>query len=97
MRHPADTSPEIAELYHRMLMNRSGDERIQMACEMFQAGRAMVHASLIDQGIQDHSEEMRVEVLRRTYWRDFPPDELETIAQAVRARFHRQAAEDLAI
>jgi hypothetical protein len=93
MRHPADTSPEIAELYHRMLMNRSGDERIRMACEMFQAGRAMVCASLVDQGIQDDSEEMKVQLLHRTYWRDFPPDELETIAQAVRVRFHYQAAE----
>lgn len=96
MRHPADTSPEIAEIYHQMLMKRSGDERIRMACEMFQAGRAMVCASLADQGIQDDSEEMKVQLLHRTYWRDFPPAELESIAQAVRARFHREADEALA-
>ena len=40
-----DTSPEIKELVRNQLLARSGAERVQMGCRMFDAARAMVLAS----------------------------------------------------
>ena len=41
-----DTPPEIAEMVRARLMKLSGEERIRMGVEMFEAARRMVLASL---------------------------------------------------
>lgn len=41
-----DTSPEIAQKVHEMMMARSGAERLIMGALMFDAAREMVLASL---------------------------------------------------
>ena len=41
-----DTSKEVQRLVRDLLMARSGEERLIMAAEMFEAARAMVIASL---------------------------------------------------
>jgi len=41
-----DTDPQIAELVHQRMLERSGAERIMMASGMFEAAKAMVLASL---------------------------------------------------
>ena len=41
-----DTSPEIEEKFHEMLMARSGAERVVMGASMFDTARAIVLASL---------------------------------------------------
>jgi len=41
-----DTSPEIAAMMRRMLLARTGAERLVMTSDMFEAARAMVLASL---------------------------------------------------
>ena len=41
-----DTPPEIAEMVRTRLMKLSGEERIRMGVEMFEAARRMVLASL---------------------------------------------------
>lgn len=41
-----DTSPEIEERVHEMMMARSGAERMIMGASMFDAARAIVLASL---------------------------------------------------
>jgi len=40
-----DTTTEIAVRIRKMLMARSGSERVMMGCEMFDAARAIVLAS----------------------------------------------------
>jgi hypothetical protein len=40
-----DTPPEIAALMRKMLMARSGAERVLMGCEMFDTARALALAS----------------------------------------------------
>jgi hypothetical protein len=76
-----DTSPDVAETYHQMLMSRSGAERLRMACHMFSSARTIVEAGLTADG--DWSD-MRARVFERTYGRDFPADERETIVDALR-------------
>jgi hypothetical protein len=41
-----DTPPEIAAMVRERLMARSGAERFEMGCRMFEAAREMVLASL---------------------------------------------------
>lgn len=40
-----DTDPQIAEMVNRMLMERSGAERMLMGSQMFDVAKAMVLAS----------------------------------------------------
>jgi hypothetical protein len=41
-----DTSPEIEKLFHDMIMQRSGEERLLMGARMFDAAREIVISSL---------------------------------------------------
>jgi hypothetical protein len=41
-----DTSPEIEAMVHRMMMQRTGEERFIMGALMFDAARELVIASL---------------------------------------------------
>ena len=41
-----DTAPEVEEMVRRMMMARSGEERVRMGAAMFDAARAVVIASL---------------------------------------------------
>lgn len=43
-----DTSASVSDLYRRMLMSRSGEERLRMGADMFEAARALVRAGLRD-------------------------------------------------
>ena len=59
-----DTSPEIEERMRRMLMSRTGAERMLMGASMFDAARAMVLASLPKNLTQ---EELKQKLCERTY------------------------------
>ena len=41
-----DTPPEVDELYRRMLLRRSPEERLCMACRMFSSARALARAGM---------------------------------------------------
>lgn len=59
-----DTSPEMERRVRELMMNRSGDERLKMASDMFNAARTLVMASLSSQ----FSElEARVQLCERFY------------------------------
>ncbi len=66
-----DTPPSIAAQYRRLLLARSGEERLTMACRMFDAARVLVRASLGDPDGTDDSAEMRARVFLRTYGSDY--------------------------
>lgn len=78
-----DTPPAVDELYGRMLMRRSGPERLRMGCEMFDAAREMMRASLTAAGVTDPGE-VRVQILLRTYRGDLDDDVLARVAERVR-------------
>lgn len=80
-----DTSPEVRERYRRMLMLRTGAERVEMACRMFDAARMLVRASLGDPDGVDSSAEMRVRLFLRTYGRDFDTETTRRIVARLRA------------
>jgi hypothetical protein len=64
-----DTTPEAEALYRELLMSRSGEERVRMACDMFQAARRLILAALPSE-IALNPAECRVALLLRTYQGD---------------------------
>jgi hypothetical protein len=68
-----------------MIMRRSGAERVEMACRMFDAARMLVRASLGDPEAVDHSKEMSVRLFLRTYGRDFDAETTRRIVHRLRA------------
>lgn len=69
-----DTSPEIENLYHELLMSKSGCERLKMASDMFDSARTLVRSSLKSQNLS--SKQLEWEVFLRIYGKDFDENTL---------------------
>lgn len=63
-----DTSPEIAELYRRLLLSRSGAERVRMGCDMLDTAIQMFLATL-PPGLDER--ERRARLFVHLYGREF--------------------------
>ena len=73
-----DTPEAIQNFYRTWLMCRSGGERLQMGCAMFDTARAFARANL---RVSSHSDDaLRVRLFVRTYGADFDPETAERIA-----------------
>jgi hypothetical protein len=78
-----DTPPDVAALHRRLLMERSGEERLKMAVSMNQTARALVWASIP----KDLPEtERRVQFFLRLYGSDFSPERRDEIIAAIHER-----------
>ncbi|MFN3466373.1 MAG: hypothetical protein ACK4WF_01565 [Candidatus Brocadiales bacterium] len=80
-----DTSPEVAELFHRRLMAISGEERLKMGCSMHETARRLVLASLKAQNPLASKAELRQALFLRFYGKDFEPETTEKIFRFLRA------------
>jgi hypothetical protein len=85
MRDLHDTSPERAELYVRLLAQRSGEERFLMGREMFESSRALVSAGLAARERWTNEVELRVLLFQRFYEQDYSQAERERIVDALRS------------
>ncbi len=77
-----DTPPDVARLYHEMLMARSGAERLRMGCDLFMAARCLALAGLQAQSPDD----LPARLFLRFYGRDFSPHQRAAIVERIRAR-----------
>ena len=77
-----DTPPDVARLYHEMLMARSGAERLRMGCDLFMAARRLALAGLQAQSPDD----LPARLFLRFYGRDFSPHQRAAIVERIRAR-----------
>lgn len=75
-----DTDPQTEALYHRLLMERSPEERFLMGARMCAAARATVLASL-PAGLS--TIERKLAVLRRYYGTDFDDAAMSKIERAL--------------
>ena len=78
-----DTNPEAADQLRRLLRARTGEQRLRMACEMFDSARRLVVASL-PEAIAADPVERSVSLLRRFYGRDLEPAVLDEIVARLR-------------
>ena len=65
-----DTSPEMEKRYHDMLMRRSGEERLKMGCEMFDAAKAIVKSSILNENSRLTESELKEKIFLRFYGLD---------------------------
>jgi hypothetical protein len=68
-----DTLPRAEALVRTLLLNRSGEERLKMAADMFAASRAIMAASLREEGLQPGTTEWKLRLLERTYGAEISP------------------------
>ena len=85
--HSADTSPETMALWHRLLMARTGAERLAMATGMFGTAKLLVFARLRAQGIHD-AVELKMAALQQLYGNELT----ESQRAGIRARLISRAA-----
>jgi hypothetical protein len=62
-----DTLPRAEALVRTLLLRRSGEERLKMGADMFSASRALMAASLREEGLVPGSVEWKLRLLERTY------------------------------
>jgi hypothetical protein len=77
-----DTPPDVARLYHEMLMARSGAERLRMGCDLFMAARRLALAGLRAESPGD----LPARLFLRFYGRDFDSHQRAAIVDRIRAR-----------
>ena len=73
-----DTPEAVQDLYRTLLMRRSGSERLQMGCAMFDTARAFALANL--RLLSHNDNELRVHLFVRTYGGDFDAEAVERIS-----------------
>jgi len=62
-----DTHPEIEERFFKMIMEKSGEERLQMGFEMDEAARRLAAASLLNENREASELDIRIAVFNRFY------------------------------
>jgi len=88
-----DTPKAIQELFHHLLMQRSGEERLIMGCEMFSTSRALIRSSLAETSLSEG--EKAVQILLRTYRNDFSPEVLARIVERVQVYWENRRHSEL--
>lgn len=87
-----DTPAHVEALYRRLLLQRSGAERLRMGCEMFDVARTLVRAGLGDPSGRDCSGAFKARLFLRVYGGDFDEATAQKIAAHLEARAVRVAA-----
>ena len=86
-----DTPEAVRDLYRRLLMRRSGADRLRMGCDMFDTARAFVRSSLGDPSGTDASPDLKARLFLRTYGTDFDAETVARITARLRRRCHHRA------
>lgn len=77
-----DTSPAFEKRYRDALMARSGIERLEMCCAMFEDALVLIEAGIRAEHPNIAESELRRLMLFRLYGNDLPAAWLEKAAQA---------------
>ena len=80
-----DTPPNVEARLRTLFAERSGSDRVRMACEMFTLARALMVANLRDEAPDITATELRVKIFERTYGDDMNPDDRARIVARLRA------------
>lgn len=72
-----DTSPEIDKLFRKMMMEKSGEERLKMGLSMFDFARRQIIASIKMKNPRANELEIRKEIFLRFYGHEFSREEQE--------------------
>jgi dihydrofolate reductase len=74
-----DTSPDIAEWFRKLMMQKTGEERLLMGCSMYDAAKQIVKDSVCNAHPGITNSEIRREIFVRFYGQDFRPADRKKI------------------
>ena len=66
-----DTTPAVKGQFYRMLMEKSGEERLRMGCSMFDSAKQIVVSSILESSPNISPGEMKRSIFIRFYGQDF--------------------------
>ena len=78
-----DTTLEMEKLMDRLIMKKTGAERLKMGFSMFNFARKQVEASILSTNPKADGKEIKRELFLRFYGQDFTPLEREKILRAI--------------
>lgn len=81
-----DTLPEFEHRLRKLLLRRSGQERLKMGCSMHATAQALVEASLLQRYPRIHAAKLKRLLFLHFYGSDFEPEERKRIASALARR-----------
>ena len=79
-----DTSPETTAAFDALLAQRSGSDRVRMACEMLDLARALAVAGIRAGELAISGRDLRVRLFERLYGEDFSEEERARIIATLR-------------
>jgi len=74
-----DTDEQTAAIYHRLIMSKSGSERLLMGFSMLATARALAEASIRAEHPEITPTELKVELFRRFYSQEFDEEQQQRI------------------
>lgn len=80
-----DTSPEVDAAFTALFGERSGSDRVRMACDMFDAAKALIAADLRTKCPGISPGDIRVGMFERLYFEDFDAATRARIVFALRS------------
>jgi hypothetical protein len=81
-----DTSRVVDRVYRRLLLQRSGEDRLRMGCSMHATARALVVASVMSRRPEASAAVLRQAIFDRFYGADFDAETAKRIRLALAAR-----------
>ncbi|MBI3397865.1 MAG: hypothetical protein HY026_01275 [Deltaproteobacteria bacterium] len=79
-----DTHPDIEERFFKMIMERSGEERLRMGFEMGAIARKLVIASIIQTIPEASDKDIKAAILERFYKNEIPQDIRQKIIKRIK-------------
>ena len=82
-----DTHPDVAARFRKLMMRKSGEERLLMGCSMYDAAREIVRSAILAQRPAITPGEMKREIFVRFYGQEFSHADKEKLFSALTSRF----------
>ena len=79
-----DTSPDVEKRLNELLAQRSGSDRVRMACEMFSLARALIVSNICAESPDITATQLRVRIFERTYGDDLDADQRSRVIARLR-------------
>jgi len=87
-----DTPPGLDRKFRRLLLSRSGEERLKMGCSMHATARKLAHAALVQKHPGARPAQLKRLLFLHFYGKDFAADERDRIASFLAGRGERNKA-----
>ncbi|MBN1979989.1 MAG: hypothetical protein JW795_00550 [Chitinivibrionales bacterium] len=78
-----DSSPDIEQRMTRMMAARTPADRLRMACSMFDAGRKLMIAGLLEENGNLTKAQLRARIFIRLYGDLYTPQEIHNIVHTI--------------